>query len=257
MATFQEQFEARKAQSRAAAENTLGSALNEQNKTLGDLYNQNMAIQDQAFDNTRTNYNNASRLANSQLATTQRQQDRFADVRNLNRQAGSQQALSMGMGNRQVLGSLAQQQALAAEEANRQRELQRVNNQNMMKQALADHDYRKAAAILDADNESERWLMKNAALYASATGDYSGYEPLYGWDTANKMKWMNVAADPDFAYNMGLITSEQYKYRTGYDSPTAKVTAAKSRSGGYYGGGGYRAPAQQTEEQKPTANGIV
>ena len=258
MATFQEQFAARKQNARTAADEAFGDALYEQKLSLENLYDLNMVEQDKALANANTNYDRAINLADTQQNLVKQAQNRFADARNLNRQAGSQQALALNFGNRQVLDTLERQKALAAEEANRQRELVKTNHQNMMRQALADHDYNRAAAILDADKQSEDWLLKNATLYANATGDYSGYEPLYGWDTANRMKWMWVANNPETAYNTGMISSAQYKYRTGYDTPAAKANASKGGGGGYYGGGGgYSSSSQQTAKAQPTANGIV
>ena len=243
MATLKEQFAARQAQSQNAVNNQYDTTLNAQKQSLADAYNRNMSVQDQTAADTRRLYDNANRSIGQQAAITQRSMDQFADVRNLNRQPGSQQALSLNLAAQRAAGAAAAQQNMAMAEMERQRELAKTTYNNQVQQAIADNDYRRAAALLDDYNNQNTWLEKNAANLANY-GDFSGYENLYGWDTANQMKWMWVAQNPEVAYNTGMITAEQYKYRTGkwpagYTPPNA--------------GGGYGLPGLYNDDGTPKA----
>lgn len=256
MATFEEQFNARKAEGQANVNQAFDNSLNNSNKALQDAYTKNMATQNQATADTESAYSGANQQIQQQLAQTQRQMDEFADVRDLNRQAGSQQAISMNMGNRRATGSLNAQRSQALMEAQRQSELTTLNHQNQMKQALADNDFRRAAAIMDQENRDQSWLEQNAQ-FLMQLGDYSGARMLYGEPTANNMRMLNAASDPDAAYNAGLIDAATYKRMTGYDSPQAKANAGRGGGGGYYGGGGYSTSLVPEGETADTNNPLM
>ena len=100
MATLKEQYEANRAQSQSGVNSIYDKALNTQKSSLQNAYNQSMQVQNQAAADTQNLYAGANRELGRQSAQTQRSMDRFADVRNLNRQAGSQQALSLGLASR-------------------------------------------------------------------------------------------------------------------------------------------------------------
>ena len=225
MATFEEQFNARKAEGQANVNQAFDNSLNNSNKALQDAYTKNMGIQNQAISDTQKAYDIANQGLQTQLAQTQNQADAFADVRNLNRQQGSQQALGLNMGNRNATNALATQQNRALAEAQRQSELTTLNHQNQMKQALANNDFRRAAAIMDQENRDQSWLEQNAQ-FLMKFGDYSGARMLYGTPTANSMKQLGIASDPDTAYRAGMIDANKYhsmtgKWPAGYTPPNS------------------------------------
>lgn len=79
------------------------------------------------------------------------------------------------------------------------------------------------------DTEYERAQSEAAAR--AKYGDFDGYAALYGSDTAGKMREYWIAANPDTAYGMGLITAQRYYAMTGALAPgQAAQTSASSGS---------------------------
>jgi hypothetical protein len=142
----------------------------------------------------------------------------YADVRGLNRQPGSQQALSLGLGTSVAAGRLAQQRQLALEESQRQKALLSTDYNNRVQQAISNHDYKQAAALLDDFNNQNSWLDKNAAAMA-AFGNFTGYEQLYGPGQAQSMQQFWIGSNPELAYNTGVIDAARYKQITGRNAP--------------------------------------
>jgi len=235
MATLKEQFEANKAQSQGGINNVYDTALNNQKQGLLNAYNQNTQLQNQTAADTQKLYEGANQGLARQAAQTQRSMDQFADVRNLNRQAGSQQALSLGLASRNAGNVLAAQQAQAMAEAERQKALTTTSYNNQVQQALADNDYRRAAALLD-DYNNQHARMENAAKTLAQYGDFSGYGQIYGDGTANSMRSLWIAQNPDLAYRTGAIDANRYHAMTG--QWPAGYTPPTTNNGYYYGGGG-------------------
>jgi len=235
MATLKEQYEANRAQSQGNVNSIYDNALNTQKSSLQNAYNNSMQVQNQAAADTQNLYAGANQGLARQSAQTQRSMDQFADVRNLNRQAGSQQALSLGLASRNAANAMAARQNQAMAEAERQKAMATTNYNNQVQQALANNDYRRAAALLDDYNNQAARMEKDAAILASF-GDFSGYGQLYGDSTANSMRDLWLAQNPDIAYRTGAIDANRYhqmtgKWPAGYTPPTAR------NSGGYYYGG--------------------
>ena len=232
MATLKEQYEANRAQSQGNVNSIYDNALNTQKSSLQNAYNNSMQVQNQAAADTQNLYAGANQGLARQSAQTQRSMDQFADVRNLNRQAGSQQALSLGLASRNAANAMAARQNQAMAEAERQKAMATTNYNNQVQQALANNDYRRAAALLDDYNNQAARMEKDAAILASF-GDFSGYGQLYGDSTANSMRDLWLAQNPDIAYRTGAIDANRYhqmtgKWPAGYNPPT-------SNNGYYYG----------------------
>lgn len=92
----------------------------------------------------------------------------------------------------------------------------------------------KEKAYNDALAQQQADDALNSAKIRAAYGDFSGYEALYGADTANAMREFFLQANPDYAYANGLIGADQYykltgSYPAGYSAPSSAST--------------YRAPA--------------
>jgi len=233
---FKQAFEARKQASQNNINTTLGNSLNTQKQGLTDALNQNTAAQEKATGASQQAFGAAGQDLGIQAGRTQAGMDSYADVRGLNRQAGSQQALSLGMGASVAAGKLAQQQEMALRESERQKQLLSTDYDNRVKQAIANRDYKQAAALLDDFNNQNSWLDKNAAAMASF-GNFTGYEELYGQPQADAMRQYWIGTNPELAYNTGAIDATRYKAITGKNTPD--YVPPPSEGGG--GGGGISA----------------
>ena len=232
---FQQAFDNRKQGYQDNITDTLGSSLESQKQGLADAYQKNLGAQEQATAAGQQAFDFAGQDLGVQAGRTQAGMDRYADVRGLNRQAGSQQALSLGIGASVAAGRLRQQQEMALQENQRQKELLSTDYNNRVRQAIANRDYKQAAALLDDYNNQNSWLDKSAAALASF-GNFSGYEQLYGPGQARSMQQLWVGAHPELAYNTGVISAARYKKMTGRDAPDYVPQAAAGGSGGSGGG---------------------
>lgn len=89
----------------------------------------------------------------------------------------------------------------------------------------------------EAEKEKEYERAQNEAAARAKYGDFGGYASLYGDDTAERMRQYWIAANPDVAYGMGLITAERYYAVTGALAPgqaAASAATTSKRSGTYY-----------------------
>ena len=229
-AQFKQAFEQRKNDFQNNINSTLDRSRDAQKQGLQNAFNQSMAGQTQATNAGQQAFTTANTDLGIQAGRTRDSMNSYADARGLNRQPGSQQALSLGLGARTAQGKLQQQQQMALQESQRQQELLKTNYQNQVAKAVAENDYRRAAALLDDYNNQNTWMDKNAAQMASF-GNFTGYEQMYGPDTAGIMRQFWIGSNPELAYNTGVIDAERYKKMTGRNAPDYVPT---------YGGGEYR-----------------
>ena len=231
---FKEAFTQRKNEFQNNINSTLGNSLNSQKQGLQTAFDQSMAGQTQATNAGQQAFDTANKDLGIQANRTQTNMNNYADVRGLNRQPGSQQSLSLGLGASTARGGLAQQQQMALQESQRQQELLKTNYQNQVAKAVAENDYRRAAALLDDYNNQNSWLDKNAAQMASF-GNFTGYEQMYGKDTADAMRQFWIGSNPELAYNTGVIDAARYETMTGRKPPDYVPPKV-------YGGGGGAGP---------------
>lgn len=121
----------------------------------------------------------------------------------------------------------------------RDEEYGRYQDQLQRYEAAQQLEYERAqqekSAAERKEQESYRQRLDEAATLAKY-GDFSGYADIYGEQTAESMKKYWISANPDAAYNMGLVDAAGYFAMTGKYSPgqsAATQTSAKS-SGSYY-----------------------
>lgn len=217
---FKQAFTQRQNEFQNNINSTLDKSRDAQKQGLQNVFNQSMTGQTQATSAGQQAFDFAKEDLGAQAGRTQNSMNRYADVRGLNRQPGSQQALSLGLAASTARGRLAQQQQMALQESQRQQELLRTNYQNQVAKAVAENDYRRAAALLDDYNNQNTWLDKNAAQMASF-GNFTGYEQMYGPDTANAMRYFWIGSNPELAYNTGVIDAKRYQEITGRTAPGA------------------------------------
>lgn len=215
---------ARGEQNQASISKTYDSGLAAQKQGLLDAYNANTAAQAQQGQNIRQNAGVANYDVGVQNDRSEGNLTRFADIRDANTGAGSQHRLNLAGARAAAVGNLANVQQQALRENERQKALMTTNYQNQVQSAIADNDYKRAAALLDDYNNQNKWADAQAQILATY-GDFEGYRPLYGDTAADTMQKVWNAQNPDAAYRTGQITAEQYKqitggYPRGYNPPS-------------------------------------
>ena len=275
-----------------------------------------IAAQEEARAKIAPQYQTAANDLAVQYERNRRNLNMQALAQGLNTGTGSQQQLALNQGFARGFAGLRAQEI--AENASIERQIAnlKVDYQNAVSQAMADNDYKKAAALMDDYNNQLNWLdqrqaqnqshldsqsaaalsyldslnAQNQSRYDSMTdanrnyldsitqqnqsrldtvgdknatrfdatsdanrnwadsqimnraqtlatyGDFSGYAAIYGQNTANTMKEMWIAQNPDMAYRTGQIDAERYREMTG--AYPAGVDAGGGGGGGWYGGGG-------------------
>lgn len=228
---LQRKYDSRERLAGRNIDNTLNAGLKAEQQGYKDAYDASLAGQQQAGANTQAAYDFARQDTGTQLNRTGTGMDQFADVRGLNRQEGSQQALNLNRNRQTVMGAqLAQQQAALAENQ-RQQDLLKMSYNGQVQNAIANRDYRKAAALLD-EYKNQQQFMEASAQALAQYGNFAGMSALYGSQTAGSMRDLWISQNPDLAYNTGAITKKQYKAMTGRDTPDTKP-----KEGTFYGGG--------------------
>ncbi len=215
---LQSAYSQRQKESQANINNTMDNTLNTQKQGLQDAYNKNTIAQTEAQNQSKQAYGASKADLGVQADRTERGMDSFADVRGLNRQEGSQQALQLGRARSTATGKVSAQENRAMDEMVRRQELLHTDYQNQVSRAIADQDYRRAAALLDDYNNQNSWMEKQASLLAGY-GNFSGYASLYGNDAANNMQQLWAAQNPEVAYNSGMINAAEYERMTGKKPP--------------------------------------
>ena len=216
MATLKDQFNARKQESRNQINDLYKKQLATTQQGLKTAYDQNMSDATAARDAIAPQYQTQ---ANSLAAAYQRNR------RNANLSAmssglasGTQQQAQNALRNQYTAnyGTLRGQQAGAITDANRNITNLTTAYNNNLAQAKAEMENKRAAALIEDLNNQNNWY-ENQAKTLAGYGDFSGYESLYGKDTAKAMKQTWVADNPLLAYRTGAITKAQYKKMTGKD----------------------------------------
>lgn len=171
-------------------------------------YNASMSDMQAAADKIAPQYQTAANDLAAQYERNRRNFLEGAATSGINTGAGSQQQLAMGSNYQRDFGNVRTSEAEQTAEANRQMANLTSQYQTDIRTALADNDYAKAAALLDEYNNGYQRDLANAELLARY-GDFSGYESVYGPDTAAGMRDIWLQQNPDVAYVTGRITKDQ------------------------------------------------
>lgn len=248
-----------------AVNNQYDAAINSQKTALENAYNQNRAELERAAEKIPETYNAA---LNNQASAYERQRQAFnerAAGSGIGTGTGSQAALAMNVANQGNMASINKAKADAITDARNKITDLHTNYQNSVAEAVAKNDYERAVQMLNeyrtqaqsvvqtaqaqADEDYRAWqsgLNANNASYQrsmeqaqllSQYGDFSGYENLYGADTANNMRQAWIASNPDLAYNTGTIDADRYReitgrYPAGYSSGGGGGNSNGSRNNG-------------------------
>ena len=171
-------------------------------------YNASMSDMQAAADKIAPQYQTAANDLAAQYERNRRNFLEGAATSGINTGAGSQQQLAMGSNYQRDFGNVRTSEAEQTAEANRQMANLTAQYQSDIRTALADNDYAKAAALLDEYNNGYQRDLANAELLARY-GDFSGYESVYGPDTAAGMRNIWLQQNPDVAFVTGQITEAQ------------------------------------------------
>lgn len=226
--TVTEQMKTRETDSQANIGKVYDAGLATRKQSLLDAYNANTAAQDQQRQNIQQNYATANYDVGVQNNRNAANLTQFADVRGVNTNAGSQHRLNLANARANAMGDVAFRQQQALQEADRQKQLMTTAYENQVQTAIADNDYKKAAALLDDYNNQRKWRDDQAQILASY-GNFDPYKDLYGEDAANEMRNVWLRQNPDTAYKIGAM--DPYTY---YD-----ITGRWPAGFNPYGGGGY------------------
>ena len=229
--TVQDQFKAREAESQANINKTYDTSLGNVNKGLQDAFAQNQQAQAQQRESVTQSFNTLNDDLKVQNDRNDANLTQFADVRDVNTGLGSQHRLNLSNARNTANTKLAYAQQMALQESDRQAALIETNYKNQVAAALADNDYKRAAALMDDYNNQDKWRQQQAQQLASF-GNFEPYKDIYGEGTANTMQTMWNAQHPEEAYRLGRIDAERYRQITG------KYPAGYNPGGG---GGGWGA----------------
>ena len=218
---------------------------------LETAYNQSLSAQQAARDKIAPQYQTAANDLAVQYERNRRNFNQQAAARGLNTGTASQAALAQNNEYLRDFGKLRASEGEALANADRGIADLTTNYQGSISAAVADNDYKRAAALLDQYNADRKEALSKAEVLASY-GDFSGFADIYGSATANKMKKSWIASNPAMAFMTGAINENQYNNLiNGY--PMNYVGADGGGSGGGsggspwdYGGAGYN-PGYQLE----------
>ena len=232
--TVQDQFKAREAESQANINKIYDTSLGNVNKGLEDAFVQNQQAQAQQRESVIQSFN----ALNNDLKVQNDRNDinltQFANVMDVNTGLGSQHRLNLNNARNTANTKLAYAQQQALQESDRQAALIETNYKNQVAAALADNDYKRAAALMDDYNNQNKWREAQAQQLASF-GDFQAYHDLYGKDTADTMQTMWNAQHPEEAYRLGRIDANKYRQITG-KWPAGYTPPHSGGGGGGYGG---------------------
>lgn len=178
-------------------------------KQLETAHNQSMTAAQEAKDKIAPQYQISANDLATQYERNRRNFNQQAAGNGLNTGTFSQAALAQNSAFQRDMGKLRTSESEALTAADKNISNLTTTYQNNIAAAVADNDYKRAAALLDEYNTQYNRNMAKAEQLASY-GDFSMYAELYGKDVANKMKKSWAAQNPELAYMTGVINENQY-----------------------------------------------
>lgn len=135
-----------------------GNQLASQQQQLKTAYDQNLSDQTAAKNQIGKTYQASANDLAVQYERNKRNLNMQAAANGLNTGTGSQQQLALNQQYLTNMGKLRGQEAQANVEADRQIANLKMNYQNQVSQAIADNDFKRAAALMDNYNQQQGWL---------------------------------------------------------------------------------------------------
>ena len=223
---LQTTFDARQKTSAGKIDDVYDKQLASEKAALQGAFDKSLADQEFARSQIGGVYQKASNDAAIQFERNKRNLNAEAMANGLSTGGGTQQQLALNQTWNTEYGNLKAAEAGEYAQIEHQIAQLKTQFQNDIAKAIADNDYKRAAALLDDFNNQQKWLDEQAKTMASF-GNFAGYARLLGNGAANSMAQMWALQNPGAAYAAGLITAEQYEKATG--------ETAKGRAGSVYG----------------------
>lgn len=220
-------------------------------KQLENSYNQSLSAAQEARDKIAPQYKASANDLAVQYERNRRNFNQQAAADGINTGTASQAALAQNSAYQRDFGNLRKSESEALASADRGIADLTTKYQNDISSAIADNDYKRAAAMLDEYNNQYKKNMTQAEILASY-GDFSMYEILFGKDQADKMRASWAASNPDLAHMTGSITNDQYDNLVNGRPMNEDLDENGNRipgTGGYGGGGYTRATSDALREQ--------
>ena len=214
MATLQEEF-AKYQGDGSNQVNAMYDAQKEANiASLENTYQKNLSNAQAAKEQISPAYQARANDMAVQYERNRRNLNEQAAARGLNTGTASQQQLALqNVWNRDYAG-LRTAQANALKEADRGINDLTTDYQNNVRIAIADGDYRRAAALLDQYKQQYSQNLSNAKTLAGY-GDFSGYKGIYNDQQIENMRKTWIMQNPQLAYNTGNMTADEFYAATG------------------------------------------
>jgi hypothetical protein len=199
-------------------------------KQLESAYNQNLADAEEAKGKISPQYQAAANDLAVQYERNKRNLNQQIAANGLNTGTGSQAALAQNSAYQRDFGNLRTSEAEALTAADTGINRLKQQYQTDIGVAIADNDYKRAAALLDEYNTQYTREMQMAEMLAQY-GDFSGYTKILGASAAAQMQRAWAAENPEMAYSLGLISNAEYmSAKAGL--PIGMATAMGGSSGG-------------------------
>lgn len=221
-AALQSAFNKRQQEASGKINNLYGKALNSQQLALKSAYDQNLADQEYSKGKINEAFRTASNDAAIQYERNKRNLNAQAMANGLGTGSGTQQQMAYNQTWNTEYGNLMGKKAQELADVEHEIAKLKTTYQNDVAKAIADNDYKKAAALLDDYNNQQTWL-ENQAKNMATFGNFAGFSTLYGNDIGNSMRQIWALQNPDAALAAGLITPEQYKMAKGESNPTSGI----------------------------------
>ena len=206
-------------------------------QSLANAYQQNVATLEREREKISPLYQTQANDLSTQYERNRRNMNFQADLNGLNTGTASQMDLAQNNAYLNSFGKLRASEAEALRAADQQKADLEMSYKNAVAQALADNDYQKAAALMSeyqrrdaaatAMEQYNRPQQEADAKLKAAYGDFSGYEDLYGAETAKQMRDFFLQANPQYAWANGLMDANTYykltgRYPAGYSTGSSK-----------------------------------
>lgn len=200
-------------------------------KQLENSYNQSMTAHQEVKDKISPQYQTAANDLSVQHERNRRNLNMQAAANGINTGTASQMALAQNNAHLRDFGNLRKSESEALATADRNIANLTTKYQGDVGAAIADNDYKRAAALLDEYNTQYNRDMAKAETLASY-GDFSMYAQLYGQAQADAMKANWAAERPQLALMSGAITQGQFENLVAGRPMNEGLDAAGNRVGG-------------------------
>ena len=208
--------------------------VNAQKANLQSSYNENLSNYEANRESIAKRYQQQRNMAATDYERQRRNFNEQAMMNGLNTGTGAQAQLAQNAAYQKAQGQINAAEGTDVSTLERNIADLKVRYQDDINTAVAENDYKLAAALLDEYNTAYSRAQQEAQTRAQY-GDFSGYASIYGEEAANQMREVWMRQNPGIAYSLGYITADTYFQLTG-KYPAGYSTGGSGRRGGSGGG---------------------